>query len=497
MKNKTQYIKTALLLIITTVSASCKKDFLDVIPKGKLIAQTVTDYDLMLNNNALTSGGGGFTSGNDVSVPLGDEVVAVENYFTSAPLRSQRLFRYEDIVYNNGESAQELTDNMGNIYIYNKIINEVMAATGGTPEQKKALLAEARAARAWQYLLLINYYGKPYHEATSVTDPGVPIVIQADVTATKFERASVKAVYDFILKDLTEAIPDLPVTIKSRIRMGRAAAEGLLAKVYVYMAKFPEAKAQLDAAINDLPLTGAVGGTTTTMGLYDLNITMVPGGTWGYNPAITAASFFSGSPLLPNYTENLFARQFINFWSFTSNEYLLSPQAAALFSPSDKRLNFFSARPYGASTNYNLPGALRRNGPTSTYFGVQIPDLYLLRAECRARLNDLSGAKADLEILRTKRMNATEANVSASLTQIQMIRFVLEERIREFALQGYRWFDMRRLSVDPLFSGDVFSHQLYSQTGAVTTTFPLRKERFVLRFAQKVMDENPGMVNNP
>ena len=62
---------------------------------------------------------------------------------------------------------------------------------------------------------------------------------------------------------------------------------------------------------------------------------------------------------------------------------------------------------------------------------------------------------------------------------------------------GFRWFDMRRLSVDPVYKATVgTSHSLYSATGA-TSTFILRPDRLVLRFPQKIIDSNPGLNNNP
>jgi hypothetical protein len=128
-----------------------------------------------------------------------------------------------------------------------------------------------------------------------------------------------------------------------------------------------------------------------------------------------------------------------------------------------------------------------------------LSDLYLLRAECKARLGDLAGAKMDVEVLRRNRMPETNALVPASIAgqQLALLKFILSERIREFALSGYRWFDMRRLSVDPLFSDNHYTHKLYSESGTVIDTYVLRPERFVLRFPQKVMDQNPGMQNNP
>ncbi|RQO74403.1 hypothetical protein DBR43_03120 [Pedobacter sp. KBW06] len=132
----------------------------------------------------------------------------------------------------------------------------------------------------------------------------------------------------------------------------------------------------------------------------------------------------------------------------------------------------------------------------NTQIGITMPDLYLMRAELKARTGDVSGAKIDLEKFRSKRMPATEAIVNIT-NPTAMIKFIIEERIREFAVQGYRWFDMRRLSADPIFSGATYKHEALSETGAVIATFPLTSDRLTLRFPEKVMLANPGIKNNP
>ena len=77
----------------------------------------------------------------------------------------------------------------------------------------------------------------------------------------------------------------------------------------------------------------------------------------------------------------------------------------------------------------------------------------------------------------------------------QLVKFIMDERIREFALQGYRWFDMRRISVDPLFEGVSFFH-LYYPDPSTPQTITMPGERLTMRFPEKVINENPGMVNN-
>lgn len=461
------YIKTtALTVLLLTTVCSCKKSFLEIEPKGKLIASKTTDYDLLLNNLDLVN------MGTDGQVLMGDELVGVDPYFTGAGARVQRLFRWDDDVYEQGEDATETLVPMKNMYTYNKIINEVLDSKDGTDAQKKSLQAEALAGRAWTNFLLINYYGKPYKESSAATDPGFPIIKEANINGTDYTRASVKEVYDLIVSDLTTAIPNLTsISVTHRLRMSRGAAQGLLAKVYIYMGRFDEALPLLNSSLASLPASTAITG------LYD---------QVAANP---------GFPTAQNDQENAFSKTIFNVYTANSNVVMLTPQAAALYGSTDLRLS----RWYVKTTLTNGTVLLRRNGSFSTYFGVRVPDLYLLRAEVKARLNDLTGAKADVEALRVKRMPAVNATVPTDIAsqKLSLLQFIMEERIREFAVQGYRWFDMRRISVDPLLTLPSTVHQVYSADGAVTSTFTLRAERLTFRIPKKILSENPNMQDNP
>ncbi|WP_316815704.1 RagB/SusD family nutrient uptake outer membrane protein [Pedobacter nyackensis] len=480
MKTIYKFTGAIVVAMLCNMMFSCKKSFLEITPKGKLIAQKVSDYNLLLSNLELVN------MNATAQVPMGDEVAAIATYFNGAAVKTQRLFRWDDVTYEPTENAAEMEVPLKNIYTFNKIINEVPDATDGTAQEKRSIQAEAMAGRAWTYFLLINYFGKPYHPGTAATDPGFPIILKADVTETKFTRASVMEVYKFIVDDLIKAMPDLPLKTSHRLRMSKAAAEGLLGKVYMFMGKFNEALPHLNAA-----LTG-INNAEIPVRLYDYNVTFAPGGEF-----MPIGLFGPAYPYYPNIKESVFGKQSYTYWTSSANELVITKQTADLYGSSDLRLKFFSPAAFFGPVYPN--GLLRKIGPGNTQLGVLVPDLYLLRAECKARLNDLPGAKADVEALRIKRMPSTSSDVPAVIAgeQLPLIKFILEERIREFAMNGYRWFDMRRLSVDPLFSNSTFSHTVYSETGTVVSTFTLKPERFVLRFPKKVIDENPGMQNNP
>ena len=469
------------IAVAITTAGSCKKSFLEITPKGKLIAQTTKDYEkalvvldvLNISTNA--------------QIPMGDEVVAIEPYFSGTDLRTQRLFRWEDVIYQAGEDNQEMEVPMQNIYLFNKVINEVMDSKDGTEAEKKTVLAQAKTGRAWTYFLLINYFGKPYNASTAASDPGFPIIEKSDATLNKFTRASVQAVYDFILADLNAAVADLPEQITHRMRVSRCAGEGILGKVLLFMGRTNEALPHFDKSFTYL------ANPAINVDLYDYNEIFGPGGSF-----LPIDMFGPNYPTTVNYVENILSKQAFSYWSFTNNEIVLSPAAATLYGSNDLRMFWFSNDAYPSGT---LPNGLkRRTGPGGAQIGFTVPDLYLLRAETRARENDLTGARTDLEAFRAKRMPAADVAIPNTIANDKkaLIGFILEERIREFALTGYRWFDMRRLSVDPDFKNTVITtHNVYNASGAISTSYTLKSERLTLRFAPKIINLNPGMENNP
>jgi hypothetical protein len=475
----------SLIAIGALLVSSCKSDFLEITPKGVLLLSTTNDYSLALNSLDLIN------MNTDAQIPLSDEAAALNANFNTASLRTQRLFRWEDEVYQPGEPAPEMTVPMRNIYLYNTIINGVENSTGGTEAERNSILAEALAGRAFVNFLLVNYYGKPYNGTSSNTDLGIPLIVESDVTTNIFTRATVKQVYDQIVHDLNTAIPLLPQVPFWRVRMSRSAGQAILAKVYMYMGKYDEAIPLLNSSFENLK------NSSIPIRLYNYNTDMRAGGVLaplanGYPPLIT----------IVNNTEVVYGRQFPNRWSGASGaapyEILLSPAAYALFGQDDLRTTFFSNR---LPSNAIMPSNLRvRKYPVVTNQGVNLPEMYLLRAECKARSNDLTGAVSDLVTLRSSRMPASSAIVPSSIAQdrSKLIPFIFEEKTREFALTGFRWFDMRRLSVDSEFSTLVNKmHVLYSDNGTIQSTYTLKSERLILRFPELVISRNPGMPNNP
>lgn len=472
------------LFMLLLIQVSCTKSFLEIEAKGSRIAKTTLDYEQLMNAVSLQV----FYA---PSLYLGDEMAAQESYIDAATIRTQRLFRYEDRVYDEDELPSE-TWHLTSIYTFNKVINEVMQSQNGTEQQKRAIQAEAKVGRALCHLYFLTDYSLPYNAATAATDLGVPLLTKADVTQTTFVRASVQESYDFIIRDLTEALPDLgPLT--HRRKFSRIAAELLLGRVYMYMAKFNEARTHVDAAFTEL------GKATIPLALYDYNIVLDPAGNDNWFPDFGFG--LSNYPIAANNSQIMYNLGMINFQLQQADTYVFSPETAVLYDPMDKRLLMFSGfEMFNPAQVY--PGGMRRYS-ASIFSGIEVgpslPDLYLMRAELKARAGDLTGAKSDVEVLRAKRMPADVVSIPASIAgnKEALVRFILEERIREFATSGMRWMDMRRLSVDPVYSNTVkYTHKLYDDAGNVVATYTLKPERFALKFCERMLAENKGLVEN-
>ncbi len=124
----------------------------------------------------------------------------------------------------NGHVVQIWDEFYRGINTCNAIIERSVNVTGVADAVKKQRVAEAKFIRAHHYFLLTQLFG------------GVDLRLTETVAPTKdIKRSTVAAQYTAIIKDLTEAIPDLEAKSKSAQygRATRPAAEHLLGKVYL------------------------------------------------------------------------------------------------------------------------------------------------------------------------------------------------------------------------------------------------------------------------
>lgn len=482
-------------MLLGMVITSCKK-FLDVSPKGKTLLTDIEHYNGLMNNpylggfqylkftatsNAETGDVGySFSILGEVQAPffMADDVVANEQTFQNFSLIQRNLHAWEPDVYLESEHSAEWGAMYTFNYIYNLVINGVMDAEGGTEQQKRSLQAEARVARAYMHFWSAQLFAPPYTESTAATDLGVPIVQVADTEAQGFERSSVKAVYDFILSEIQEAIPHLQDVTVNRSRFSKLTAYYMLGEVYFHMKKYDLALDALTQAAN------LVSASSMPLGLYDYNV-KAPGWYIAFMPNMGMINH--PNPFVSE--ENIYVVQTAApIYSAMSSLTVLRDDVYALFETSDHRRKIYSNRGLFSSAQV-LPG-FQRAGTGTVNVAASLPNLYLMKAECAARANRLPEAKADLELLRQNRMPAADAAVSYT-SQSDLIGQILDERLREFAATGLRWLDMRRLFDDTAYGNVHKTRTIDGQTRTLT------RERLTLRIPPSVLQYNPTMPNNP
>ena len=124
------------------------------------------------------------------------------------------------------------------IGLANDFIASVPAETAATPEGKNQI-AQARALRCFSYMALAPYFQFGY--ATAADQPCIPLLTDS-VDFTNNPRATVKQVYEYIIRELTELIPDLGgLERSSKAYINENVAYGLRARAYLAMGMYAEA----------------------------------------------------------------------------------------------------------------------------------------------------------------------------------------------------------------------------------------------------------------
>ena len=135
-------------------------------------------------------------------------------------------------------------------YTYQMIVNvnTVIEMVGeGQSTELDNLLGENYYLRGYLYFTLCNLFGRPYVQSPE-TNLGIPIKLTSNKDEYP-ERATVKEVYDQVIKDLEKGA-SLMTSTKSNIYASKEVAYAMLSRVYLYMENWEKAKEYADLVIN-------------------------------------------------------------------------------------------------------------------------------------------------------------------------------------------------------------------------------------------------------
>jgi hypothetical protein len=301
-------------------------------------------------------------------------------------------------------------------------------------------IGEAEFIRALCYFYLVNLWGQPYNFTADASHPGVPLVLTAAAdpfaTSNNLPRASVKAVYDQMEKDLLDAEGKLPAKVPTDLftsiaRATKGAADALLARLYLYKGDWANANKYADLVINS--------------GLYSLNANNPIAafrGTYQTNEAIFSVAM-SGADN-PN-TNNSLGQHY-------------NPRARGDISITVAYINLMDTtvdlryRAKGGDSLVERSGGAfwtrKYEGLTTDYVPVlRLDEVILTKAEALAKLSTGAVDPTAVTLLNSIRTRSN-ASVVAPATQADLITALIKERRIELAFEGQGSLEFNRNKQD-------------------------------------------------
>lgn len=413
-----KFFTSILFYLPLVLLGSCKK-YLTVEPVNAVSDET-TIFDKTSSETALRAvyrqmGNIGYYGENYVTFgyfPSGD----IKNLTTGGSANFVNVnFRSDDVLFNTTWVAIYSAINRAN-HVITKVpsVNDPALTTA----LKNQYVGEAKFLRALAYFDLARAWG------------GVQIVLEPTTSLQNrpaVKRSTLAETYAQVLKDLEEAEPVLPDAV-NRIRATRRTVWALRARLHLYKKEWAQAEEYATRLIDKTA---------------DYKL-LKPYSTWFANNVIaTQESIFELQFSLqnPNATRLQMAH------SSNGGQYR--------YAPNDRFVQLLNNPAVGGGRSA-LIGSITQSGITNWYGNLyyrkdasdpayifRIAEMYLIRAEARAQLNNLSvtnGALFDLNQVRD-RAGLTPA---VATTQTDVLRAIEEERRYEFAFEAHRWYDLAR-----------------------------------------------------
>lgn len=366
----------------------------------------------------------------------------------------------------SGNSA--ITSYWRNNYTGISFCNQVLEKVGTIPasaisdSKRKEILAEARFLRAYYHIKLILNFEKIIVRDHYITN-------QADLSAPLSDRA---ATWDFIMDDLKQAAADLKDKHDAD-NVGRATSGAAWA--YLGMANLfrsNEEPAQKQKFLNDaLTAFNNVKGyelekdflsmfnatnKNCKESIFELQTSMNSAGGANYR---TALQYWIACAELGGWDEILPSEMLMNEFKKEGQTASTGRYDSRLYSTVFFKCDYFndgSGRVFGSDYNDWFEGADRpafrkflpadREGMEADYCAINIPlmryaNVMLMKAEV---LNELNRTNEAIPLINEVRKVHGDMPAMKGSSQQEVRDQIEHERIIEFPLENWRWYDLRR-----------------------------------------------------
>ncbi|HXD77613.1 MAG TPA: RagB/SusD family nutrient uptake outer membrane protein [Puia sp.] len=426
--------KTILLGLIATFFGGCKKLIQISPPSNTVVTNQVFSADAEATSamsGIYSSMANGYLTFSNSGVTILCGLSADELSVLDLSQQDNAQFQQNALVSNNDHIQILWSQLYSAIYGANAMIEGLTGYSGVHDSVKNELTGEAEFIRAFCNFYLVNLFGD------------VPLITTANWRNTTLSlRTPASQVYEAIISDLTDAeirlSTDYSVAGGQRIVPTKWAAQALLARVYLYMGNWPNAKAEADSVI-------ANSGMYQLDSLNGVFLANSQESIWQLQPNDQNSPFNAteeGSLIIPfdNNTQPFVTLDSSLLISFETGD---NRRLLWLDSTNYNNAEYYYPYKYKVGPAQGIPGA-----PVTEYYMVlRLAEQYLIRAEAEA--NGAGGGQqaaiSDLDIIRAR---AGLSDYGGALIKDSVLAAILHERqIELFAEWGHRWFDLKRIGI--------------------------------------------------
>lgn len=460
---------TTVLAVAALALQSCEKR-IDLLPTDSIneanAFQTVTDLE-----QGLYAAYGSWSGENTMYV---NAIVADETKISNENRgQGQFEFKWQYVPAQGGSASGGWSSFYYTIGLVNKelaAIDNVKPANAAETDLKERIRAELLAIRGIAHFEILYRFSGRYNPSAS----GIPYTTKSDIGARPARQPQSEVLKgieaDLAAAKAIAALPTAPAVTGTAgtIRLSKATIAGFQARVALYKGDWTNAAALATEAITTSGKTLATGAAFSAIWTDDSEAEVMlklrrtgtgVGTLWQDN---NGDVFFEPSDKLKSFFNRTTDSRF-------SAYFLIQPTAQ------DTCL----VRKFFSSTR----------GPKIVDVKVmRVAEMYLIRAEARAELGDLTGSVADYNLLRSNRITPYSNAIFPSKTDA--INAIYAERARELCFEGFRYFDHLRRGID-------ITRPASDVQSSAWQNLPATDFRMLFPIPQASMLSNPNMVQNP